>query len=85
MARFSYSTATPIGQIISEAVNYLQEGQDKIRRSAKAVDLMSEEQMLAEINVDVANQAGFRNALNQLQTAIEAEPFSNLLPNLDQG
>ena len=85
MARFIYSTATPIGQIVSEAVNSFQDGKYKIKRAAEAVTLMSEEQMLDELNVDASAQAEFRSALNQLKTAIEAEPFSALLPNLDQG
>ena len=85
MARFSYSAVTPIGQLISEAINSFQEGHYKIKRAADAVTLMSDEQMLNELNVDSFSKAEFCNVLNQLKTAIEAEPFSTLLPNLDQG
>lgn len=85
MARFIYSTATPMGQVISESVNNLQEGLAKITRAAESVTLMSEEQMTAEVGVPAADQAGFRSSLNQLKTALEAKPFNNILPNLDQG
>lgn len=85
MARFSYNTSTPIGQIVSEAINHLQEGHAKITRASESVTLMSEEQMTAEVGVDVSVQDGFRSALNQIKNALEKEPFINILPNLDQG
>lgn len=85
MSRFNYSAATPIGQLISEAINSFQEGHYKIKRASDAVTLMSDEQIFNELNVDSSSQVEFCNALNQLKTAIEAEPFNALLPNLDQG
>ena len=85
MARFTYSTATPMGQMVSESVNNLQEGLAKITRSAESVTLMSEEQMTAELGVPAGDQAGFRSSLNQLKKALEGKPFSKILPILDQG
>lgn len=85
MARFVYSTDTPIGQLAAEGVNCLLEGSYKLGRAAESVTLMDESQMTAELGVPKESQAGFRSALNQLKKALEAEPFSKLLPNLDQG
>lgn len=83
MSRFTYSTSTPIGQIVAEAVNSAQESRYKLNRAADAVAEMNEEQAKEELGVD--NLAGFRSALNQLNAAYEKEPFENLLPILDQG
>ena len=85
MARFVYNASLPMGQMTAEGVNCLQQGLAKITRAAESVTLMSEEQMTAEVGVPIESQAGFRSALNQLKKALEAEPFSKLLPNLDQG
>ena len=83
MSRFTYSTSTPIGQIVAEAVNSAQESRYKLNRAADAVAEMNEEQAKEELGVD--NLAGFRSALNQLNAAYKKEPFENLLPVLDQG
>lgn len=85
MARFTYEAQTPMGQMVAESVNNLQEGLAKVTRAAESVTLMSVEQMTAEVGVPEADQPGFRSALNQLKTALEAKPFDNILPNLDQG
>ena len=85
MARFVYSTDTPIGQLTAEGVNCLLEGSFKLSRTAESVTLMDETQMTAEMGVPKDSQADFRSALNQLKKALETEPFSKLLPNLDQG
>ncbi|MCW7552120.1 hypothetical protein NX722_05565 [Endozoicomonas gorgoniicola] len=83
MSRFTYSTSTPIGQIVAEAVNSAQESRYKLNRAVNAVEGMNDEQAKEELGVD--NLAGFRNALNQLNAAYEKEPFKDLLPVLDQG
>ena len=44
MSRFTYSTSTPIGQIIAEGINSAQESRYKLSRAADAVVQMSEEQ-----------------------------------------
>lgn len=85
MPRFTYEAQTPMGQMVAESVNNLQEGLAKVTRAAEAVTLMSEDQMTAEVGVPAADQAGFRSSLNQLKTALEKAPFDNILPNLDQG
>ena len=85
MARFTYETQTPMGQMVAESVNNLQEGLAKVTRASEAITLMSVEQMTAEVGVPEADQAGFRSSLNQLKTALEKAPFDNILPNLDQG
>lgn len=85
MPRFTYETQTPMGQMVAESVNNLQEGLAKVTRAAEAVTLMSEEQMTAEVGVPTADQPGFRSSLNQLKTALEKAPFDTILPNLDQG
>ena len=83
MSRFTYSTSTPIGQIIAEGINSAQESRYKLNRASDAVAQMNEEQAKDELGVD--NLAGFRSALNQLNAAYEKEPFENLLPLFDQG
>ena len=83
MSRFTYTTNTPIGQIIAEGINSAQESRYKLDRAADAVAQMSEQQAKDELGVD--NLPGFRSALNQLNTAFSKEPFDNLLPLLDQG
>ena len=83
MSRFIYSAATPIGQLISEAINSAQESRYKLNRAADAVVQMTEEQ--AKVELDIDNLSGFRSALNQLNKAYSKEPFENLLPLLDQG
>ena len=85
MARFIYNTSLPMGQLTAEGVNHIQQGLAKITRAAESVTQMSEQQMTNEISVPIDDQAGFRSALNQLKTALEGEPFSKILPNLDQG
>lgn len=85
MARFTYNTSTPMGQIVSESVNHMQEALAKITRSSGAVTLMGAEEMESELGVPQEQQAGFRSALNQLKKALEGTTFSNLLPQLDQG
>lgn len=85
MARFTYSTTTPMGQMVAESVNNLQNGLAKITRAAESITLMSEEQMTNEVGVPAEDQAGFKSSLNQLKTALEKAPFDNILPNLDQG
>lgn len=85
MSRFTYSTATPIGQIVSEAINHLQEGHAKIKRASEAVTIMNEEQITSELSVPSSEQTDFISALNQIKDVLEADPLSKLLPNLDQG
>ena len=85
MARFTYNTSTPMGQIVSESVNHMQEALAKITRSAEAITIMGAEDMTAEVGVPQDQQAGFKSALNQLKKALEGTPFSNVLPQLDQG
>ena len=85
MARFTYNTATPMGQLTSESVNDLKTALAKVTRAAESITLMSEEQMTTDVGVPTTDQAGFKSSLNQLKTALEAAPFSNILPNLDQG
>lgn len=85
MARFTYNTSTPMGQIVSESVNHMQEALAKITRCSEAITLMDAEVMEAEVGVPQERQAGFKSALNQLRTALDGEPFSNILPQLDQG
>lgn len=83
MSRIIYSTSTPIGQIVAEAINSAQESRYKLNRAADAVAEMTEEQAKDELGVE--NLGGFRSALNQLNTAYSKEPFENVLPLLDQG
>lgn len=85
MPRFTYEAQTPMGQMVAESVNNLQEGLAKVTRASESVTLMSVEQMTAEVGVPEADQDGFRSSLNQLKTALEKAPFDNILPNLDQG
>ena len=85
MARFIYNASLPMGQLIAESVNHIQQGLAKITRAAESVTQMSEQQMTNEVGVPTDDQAGFQSALNQLKNALAAEPFSKLLPNLDQG
>ena len=85
MARLTYSTITPMGQIVSEAIDHLQEGHAKIKRAADSVTIMSEEQITNELGVPVSEQSQFKSALDKIKQALEAEPFSNILPDLDQG
>lgn len=85
MARFTYNTTTPMGQLTAESINHMQQGLAKVTRAAESVTLMSVEQMTAEVGVPEADQAGFRSSLNQLKTALEKAPFDSILPNLDQG
>lgn len=74
-----------MGQLTAEGVNHIQQGLAKITRAAESVTQMSEQQMTNEVGVPTDDQAGFRSAMNQLKNALAAEPFSKLLPNLDQG
>ena len=85
MARFSYKTDVPMGAMVSEAINDLQNGVAKVTRAAEAITMMDEDQMMAEVGVTAEEQAGFRSALNQLKNALAEDPFAKLLPNLDQG
>ena len=85
MARFTYNTSTPMGQLVSEGIDDLQNALANITRSSEAITLMSAEQMSAEVGVPDSEQAGFRSGLNQLRTALEDDPFSKLLPTYDQG
>ena len=85
MARFIYNASLPMGQLTAEGVNHIQQGLAKITRAAESVTQMSEQQMTNEVGVPTDDQAGFQSDLNQLKNALAAEPFSKLLPNLDQG
>ena len=85
MARFSYKTDVPMGAMVSEAINDLQNGVAKVTRAAEAITMMDENQMMAEVGVATEDQGGFRSALNQLKNALAEDPFAKLLPNLDQG
>ena len=85
MARFVYNASLPMGQLTAEGVNHIQQGLAKITRAAESVTLMNEEQLTAEVGVPAGDQAGFKSSLNQLKNALEAAPFSTILPNLDQG
>lgn len=85
MARFTYNTSTPMGQIVSESVNHMQEALAKITRSSEAITLMDAENMEIEVGVPKEQQAGFKSALNQLRKTLDGEPFSIILPQLDQG
>ena len=85
MARISYNTSTPFGQLISEAVDHLQLARMKINRSAEAVSDMSEAQYQAEIGSAETEYTQFRNRLNDVQTHLEVEKFRNLLVTFDQG
>ena len=83
MSRFTYSTSTPIGQIIAEAVNSAQESRYKFNRAAEAVTKMSKQEGIDELGID--NLTGFKSALNQINLAYVNDPFESLLPLLDQG
>ena len=85
MARFSYKTDVPMGAMVSEAINDLQNGVAKVTRAAESITMMDENQMMSEVGVSANDQAGFRSALNQLKAALEKAPFDGILPNLDQG
>lgn len=85
MARLIYNTATPMGQMVAEGINDLQNGFAKITRTSESVTLMDTAQMVAELGVPEDRQDAFRSGLNQIRTALEGEPFSTLLPNYDQG
>lgn len=85
MARFSYNASTAMGQMLAEGINDLQNGFAKLTRTAEAVTLMDETQAAQEMGINVEQFAGFRSGLNQLKTALEADPFAKLLPNYDQG
>ena len=85
MARFSYNASTAMGQMLAEGINDLQNGFAKITRVSESVTLMDEAQVLSELGVSAEQCAGFRSGLNQLRTALEAELFTKLLPNYDQG
>lgn len=85
MPRFTYSTETPIGQIVSEAINHIQEGHAKIKRAADAVTIMNEEQIASELLVPSSEQPDFISALNQIKGVLEEDLLAKLLPSLDQG
>ena len=85
MSRFTYNTTTPMGQLVSESINHMQEALAKITRSSEAITKMSTEQMTNEVGVPESEQAGFKSGLNQLRAAMEGKPFDQLLPTYDQG
>ena len=85
MSRFTYNTGVPMGQLVSESINHMQEALAKITRSSEAITQMNEEQMTSEVGVPKEQQAGFKSGLNQLRKAMESNPFDQLLPNYDQG
>ena len=85
MARFTYSAQTAMGQVVSEAIDKLIEGQAGITRAANAVTLMDATQAQSEMGIPESEFPGFKSGLNQLKTALEGTPFSGLLPNYDQG
>lgn len=74
-----------MGQVVSEAIDKLIEGQAGVTRAANAITLMDAAQAQAEMGVPEAEFPGFRSGLNQLKTALAGPPFSSLLPNYDQG
>ena len=85
MARFVYNASTPMGQMLAEGIDDLQNGLAKLTRVSESVTLMDEAQAGTEMGVSPEQFAGFRSGLNQLRTALEDEPFAKLLPNYDQG
>ena len=85
MARFVYTASTSMGQLLAEGINDLQNGLAKLTRVSQSVTLMDEAQAAIEMGVSAEDFAGFKSGLNQLRTALEADPFAKLLPNYDQG
>ena len=85
MSRFTYNITTPMGQILSEGINDMQNALFKINRTLEAIKVMDEAQAASELGIKAEEFAGFRSGLNQLITALEADPFAKLLPNYDQG
>ena len=85
MARMTYSTQTPFGQLISESINELFTATTKVHRSAEAISDMSADQATAELGINAEEFTNFRNRLNDIKTTLEAEKFQSLLVLFDQG
>ncbi|WP_420588240.1 hypothetical protein [Bacterioplanoides sp.] len=85
MSRITYNTATPFGQLISEAIDHIHQATLKIQRSASAVTEMTAEQCESEISVAQDDFTNFRNRLNDIQLHLEYEKFCNLIVIFDQG
>ncbi|WP_067585266.1 hypothetical protein [Endozoicomonas ascidiicola] len=85
MARMTYSTQTPFGQLISESINELFTATTKVHRSAEAISDMSTDQATAELGINAEEFTNFRNRLNDIKTTLEAEKFQSLLVLFDQG
>ncbi len=85
MARMTYNTQTPFGQLISEAVDQIQGATLKVNRSALAISNMSSEECEAEIGVPTADFSQFRNRLNDIKSSLEDDTFRSLLVLFDQG
>lgn len=85
MARMTYNTQTPFGQLISEAVDRIQTATLSVGRSASAISAMNAEQCEAEIGVPQSDFTQFRNRLNDIRATLEDEKFRELLVLFDQG
>ena len=85
MARTSYNTGTPFGQLISEGIDHIQTATFNIQRSANAVSEMSAEECEAEIGVAQADFTNFRNRLNDILAHLNDANFQALLVIFDQG
>lgn len=85
MARFIYNTTTPMGQMVAEGINDLQNGLAKMTRTSESIKLMDEAQVASELGISAEQLAAFTEGLEQLKNALNAYPFSTLLPTFDQG
>ena len=85
MERLNYNTTTPMGQMVAEGINDLQNGFFKITRTSEAIKLMDEAQAASELGISVEQLAAFTEGLEQLKNALNAYPFTSLLPKYDQG
>jgi len=85
MARMTYNTQTPFGQLISEAIDQIQGATLKVNRSSMAISNMSSEEAEAEIGVPPSDFTNFRNRLNDIRATLEDESFRGLLVLFDQG
>lgn len=85
MARFTYSTDTPFGQLISGAIDKLNTSTLDIDRSASAIAEMTPEQGVAELGIKAEDLQAFKNRLSDIKDTLEAEQFQKLLVMFDQG
>ncbi len=85
MARFTYNTQTPFGQILSEAIDKLITGQTELNRMSSALDAMTAQECETELGVPADGYTDFRNRVNAIETFLADSTYNRNLVLFDQG